>query len=70
MRRSIICVLAAVVIVGCGKTHPVNVVIDPEMEQGSITKIAVFPFASALHPSADPDRVAPRTFDQLFREQL
>jgi hypothetical protein len=56
---------------GCGKkTHPVRVVVDPSFQTGSIEKIAVFPFASALSPSADPNNLAPRTFDQFFRAEL
>ncbi len=70
MRRAILCTLVAMMMVGCGKTHPVKLDVSPEMEKGSIEKIAVFPFASALHQTADPDGVAPRTFDQMFREQL
>ena len=56
---------------GCGKkTHPVKVVVDPSFQAGAVEKIAVFPFASALSPSADPNNLAPRTFDQFFRDEL
>ncbi len=56
---------------GCGKkTHPVKVVVDPSFQTGAVEKIAVFPFASALSPAADPNNLAPRTFDQFFREAL
>jgi len=56
---------------GCGqKTHPVKVVVDPSFQTGAVEKIAVFPFASALTPAADPNNLAPRTFDQFFRTEL
>jgi hypothetical protein len=56
---------------GCGKkTHPVKVVVDPSFQADAIEKIAVFPFASALSPAADPNNLAPRTFDQFFRAEL
>lgn len=56
---------------GCGKkTHPVKVVVDPSFQTGTVEKIAVFPFASALTPAADPNNLAPRTFDQFFRAEL
>jgi hypothetical protein len=56
---------------GCGKkTHPVKVVVDPSFQSGAVEKIAVFPFASALSPSNDPNNLAPRTFDQFFRDEL
>jgi len=70
MRRAVLYLVIAVVMVGCGKTHPVKLEIDPAMESGSVEKIAVFPFSSALHQTADPDGAAPRTFDQLFRQAL
>lgn len=70
MRKVLPWVLLAVVIVGCGKSHPVKVFVDPEFESGELDKIAVLPFSSALHHAADPDNVAPRTFDQLFRAEL
>jgi hypothetical protein len=70
MRRAFLCLVIAAVMVGCGKTHPVKIKVDPSMDEGTIEKIAVFPFSSALHQTADPDGVAPRTFDQLFRQQL
>jgi hypothetical protein len=70
MRRILLYLAIVMVMVGCGKTHPVKLEMDPAMEDGSVEKIAVFAFASALHQTADPDRVAPRTFDQLFRQAL
>ena len=58
-------------VAGCSKkTHPVKVVVDPAFQTGAFDKIAVFPFASALSPSADPSGLAPKTFDQLFRTAL
>lgn len=70
MKKTLLLVLIVGLLLGCGKTHPVRVEVDPSFESGSFEKIAVFPFASALHQTADPDRVAPRTFDQMFREEL
>ncbi len=70
MRRVLLCVMVAGLLYGCGKTHPVKVVVDPSFESGNLSKIAVFPFASAIHHTADPDGIAPRTFDQLFRAEL
>jgi len=64
-------VAAAGLFVGCGKkTHPVKVFVDPSFAEGGSEKIAVFPFSSALNPAADPNRLAPKTFDQLFRTEL
>jgi hypothetical protein len=62
--------MIASLLLGCGKTHPVKVVVDPEFQSGELDKIAVLPFLSALHQTADPDGVAPRTFDQMFRDEL
>ncbi len=56
---------------GCGgKSHPVKVFVDPTFQSGSVEKIAVLPFSSALNPTADPNGLAPRTFDQLFQTEL
>lgn len=55
---------------GCGKQHPVKVFVAPAMSSGSVEKIAVFPFATSLHHSDDPDEIAPRTLDVLFRQEL
>jgi len=41
MRRVILYVAVVLVMVGCGKTHPVKLEVDPAMESGSISKIAV-----------------------------
>ena len=70
MRRVLPLLMIAGLLLGCGKTHPVKVVIDPEFQSGSLDRIAVLPFLSALHHTADPDGVAPRTFDQMFRDEL
>ncbi len=70
MRKALFLVLIVGLLIGCGKSHPVRVQVAPSVESGSIEKIAVFPFASAIHQTADPDRVAPRTFDKMFREEL
>jgi hypothetical protein len=56
--------------VGCQKKHPLKVHIDPVMSEGTVEQIAVFPFASSLHSTDDPDGVAPRMMDQLFRQEL
>lgn len=56
---------------GCGnKTHPVKVHVDPELENGTTEQIAVFPFATSVHSSDDPDEMAPKTMDRLFRQEL
>lgn len=70
MRHTLLLVLVAGLLIGCGKTHPVRVDVDPSFESGEVEKIAVFPFSSALHQTADPDRIAPRTFDEMFRVEL
>ncbi|MCZ6765875.1 MAG: hypothetical protein O7D32_02975 [bacterium] len=64
-------VLALLVLAtGCKKKHPVHIQIDPTMTDGTIERIAVFPFASSLHKADDPDGMAPRMMDQLFRVEL
>jgi hypothetical protein len=55
---------------GCQRKHPERVFIDPSMKEGTVEKIAVLPFASSLHHSVDPDGVAPRMMDGLFRKRL
>lgn len=70
MRKYMPLILVVSLLAGCQKTHPVKVHIDPVMSQGTIEQIAVFPFASSLHSTDDPDRVAPRMMDQLFRQAL
>jgi len=64
-------VAAAALLAGCGKkTHPVKVFVDPAFAEGGSEKIAVFPFSSALNSASDPNQLAPKTFDQLFRTEL
>jgi hypothetical protein len=75
MRRLLYWVVFGVVSValfaGCGtKTHPVKLFVDESFSKGAIEKIAVFPFSSALNAASDPNRLAPTTFDQLFRTEL
>ena len=53
---------------GCQKKHPMNVEIDPAMDQAE--KIAVFPFLSALHESEDPDDIATATMEKHFTPAL
>jgi hypothetical protein len=55
---------------GCQKKHPVKVFADPSIKTGTVEKIAVLPFTSALHHSEDPDGVAPKIMDGLFRDRL
>jgi hypothetical protein len=61
---------AAVVIAGCGKTHPVKLFVGPQMKAGTIEKVAVLPFQSSLAHADDPDNVAPTTMDAIFLKQL
>jgi hypothetical protein len=70
MKKYLMLALIPMLVVGCGKKHPVKLYVDPSIKEGSIEKIAVFPFASSLHHTDDPDKVAPQTMDQLFREEL
>jgi hypothetical protein len=71
MRKAILFLLLSAVALGCGsKKHPVKVVVDPEMSAGQVEKIAVFPFTSAVHHSDDPDKLASKTMDRMFREEL
>ena len=77
MRRIIVtgvAMLAALVVLtvyGCqGKQHPVSVFIAPQMEEGTVDKIAVFPFATALHDSDDPNGEAPMTMEKYFVPKL
>ena len=70
MKKFLLFVLLAGLVIGCQKKHPVKIHIDDAMKEGTIEKIAVFPFASAVHHSDDPDGNAPRTMDLLFRQQL
>jgi len=64
--------LLAALVSGCvgKKEHPVRVIIDPDFKARGVEKIAVFPFASSLHHSDDPDGRAPETMDNLFRSEL
>jgi len=64
-------VAAAGLLAGCGKrTHPMKVFVGPSFAEGGSDKIAVFPFSSALNTAADPNQLAPKTFDELFRTEL
>jgi hypothetical protein len=67
----VVCVALVGLAAGCGnKTHPVKVIVDPSFHKETIERIAVFPIASALSPTADPDGLARTTFDQLLRGEL
>lgn len=74
MKKILLCAAAGLLafsLTGCGKkTHPVKVYVEESFSKGGTGKIAVFPFSSALNPGADPNQLAPRTFDQLFRTEL
>jgi hypothetical protein len=70
MKRYLPLVIIALVLLGCGKQHPVKVYVAPQYKPADIEKIAVLPFASGLHHSEDPDNVAPQTMDKLFRREL
>jgi hypothetical protein len=70
MRKTMLVVMVLGLVVGCQKTHPVKVYVDDSFEPASIEKIAVFPFASGLHHSDDPDNNAPNMMDMLFRHEL
>ncbi|MFQ5511944.1 MAG: hypothetical protein ACE5EO_08850 [Candidatus Krumholzibacteriia bacterium] len=70
MKKYMMLAIFPLLIAGCGKKHPVKVFVDPSIKEGSIEKIAVFPFASSLNHTDDPDDVAPRTMDLLFRGEL
>lgn len=71
MKRFSVVVVALLVAIGCGgRQHPAKIYVDDTMKEGVIEKVAVFPFASAVHHSDDPDKLAPRMMDKLFLEQL
>jgi hypothetical protein len=71
MKRIVFTVFAmAALVVGCQKKHPVKVYVAPDYDPTVIEKIAVFPFTSSLHHSDDPDDIAPKTMDALFRHEL
>lgn len=72
MRRTFALMVCMGVLVGCvgKKQHPVRVEISPEFTSQEVEKIAVFPFASSLHHSDDPDELAPTMMGQLFLSEL
>jgi hypothetical protein len=74
MKKTLLCVMVcvlAVTLTGCGKkVHPVKVYVDESFSSGGADKIAVFPFSTSITQAADPNRLAPQTFDKLFREEL
>ncbi len=77
MRNALLWVMVAMLVVavgvlaGCGKkTHPVKVFVDPSFSEGGSDKIAVFPFSSAVNAATDPNQLASKTFDDLFRTEL
>ncbi|MDH3217649.1 MAG: hypothetical protein OEN01_15480 [Candidatus Krumholzibacteria bacterium] len=70
MKKYWVLILVVGLTAGCQKKHPIKVEIDPVMRDGSVQKIAVFPFATAVHHTDDPDGEAPRMMDLLFRHEL
>jgi hypothetical protein len=70
MRKLTISIAVALGIVACQKQHPIRVDIDPAMQKGTIGKIAVFPFVSAINEAEDPDHIAPMTMDKYFKPEL
>lgn len=70
MKRYIPLILIVGFLLGCQKTHPVKVHVDPAMKEGAVEQIAVFPFTSSLHDTDDPDDEAPKMMDRLFRTEL
>jgi hypothetical protein len=71
MKSYLLLIMVLVVTPGCGqRQHPVKVHVDEAMNEGTVEQIAVFPFASSLHHTDDPDREAPKTMDRLFRQEL
>jgi hypothetical protein len=72
MRRTIAVALILASLVACKKQHPVNVYVHPRFNETQasaepvVEKIAVLEFASSLHHSDDPDKVAPRTMEHFF----
>jgi hypothetical protein len=70
MRRMLPVILVILLACAGQKDHPISVDVEPAMEEGTVSKIAVFPFLSALHDSDDPDDIAPRMMDQYFTPEL
>jgi len=54
----------------CQKQHPIKVEIAPNMKEGKISTIAIFPFTSAVHQTDDPDNIAAKTVEKFFFQQL
>lgn len=72
MKKSIFALSVLILVLACAgeKEHPLSVDIKPAMENGTVEKIAVFPFLSALLEADDPDRVAPQMMDHYFTPVL
>ena len=70
LKRSVIVAGLIVIAASCGgQKHPIKVTVDPSFD-GSIDKIAVFPFASSISQTIDPDGTAPRLMNELFLSEL
>ena len=72
MKRVLLPLVCVALLVGCiGKrSHPIRVEEDPALKDRAVEKVAVMPFASAVHHSDDPDGLASTTMDQLFLDEL
>lgn len=70
MKKLLPLLTIALLMLGCGKQHPVKVYVAPQYKPGDIEKVAVLPFTSGLHHSDDPDNIAPNMMDILFRHEL
>ena len=70
MKKTLWLLAACTLFVGCQQSHPRKVFVDDSFRSGDNEKIAVFPFASSLHYSDDPDKRAPEMMDQLFLAEL
>jgi hypothetical protein len=66
----VVMVLLLSLAMGCGKKHPVKVYVDPQLKEGSVDKVGVFPFTSTVHHADDPDGVSAKTLDIMFRDEL
>lgn len=70
MKKLILSVLVLLLWIGCQKQHPINVRIDPAMEEADPRTIAVLPFLSRLHDAEDPDRIGPATMEQILNAEI
>ena len=66
MKNYMLLILVVGLLVGCAKDPGMTIHVDPAMTDGSVEKIAVFPFASW----DDPNGEAQQMIDGLFRQEL